>query len=182
MNGVGNDRRELARGVYEQHNESIRHLENQRLWFTLVYLFLYGGALAFIPEGLYPDADWLGIGFVAVVSLFGLLFVIDIQRSLSPGHAAAAVRGVEACTLLLSFLFLPFVVSAAVRGLPRALGRHSHRSRDIPCRCFLDLFRTIRRVAGIGRRIGIRAVYFFSAHGNICRPTERRLSTAYPMN
>jgi hypothetical protein len=89
MNGVGNDRRELARGVYEQHNESIRHLENQRLWFTLVYLFLYGGALAFIPEGLYPDADWLGIGFVAVVSLFGLLFVIDIQRSLKAHRDAA---------------------------------------------------------------------------------------------
>lgn len=89
MNGSSNDRRELARGVYEQHNAIVRHLENQRLWFTLVYLFLFGGALAFIPEGRYPDADWLGIGFVAVVSLFGLLFVVDIQRSLKAHRDAA---------------------------------------------------------------------------------------------
>lgn len=89
MNGSSNDRRELARGVYEQHSAFIRHLENQRLWFTLVYLFLFGGALAFIPEGLYPDADWLGIAFVAVVSLFGLLFVIDIQRSLKAHRDAS---------------------------------------------------------------------------------------------
>lgn len=82
MNGSGNDRRELARGVYEQHSAFIRHLENQRLWFTLVFLILFGGALAFISEGLFPEADWLGIGFVAVVSLFGLLLVIDIQRSM----------------------------------------------------------------------------------------------------
>lgn len=89
MNGSGNDRRELARGVYEQHNAIVRHLENHRLWITLIYLLLFGGALTFIPEGLYPDADWLGIGFVAIVSLFGLLLVIDIQRSLKSHRDAA---------------------------------------------------------------------------------------------
>ncbi len=89
MNGSSNDRRELARGVYEQHSAIIRHLENQRLWFTLVYLFLFGGALAFIPEDLYPDADWFGLGFAAIVSLFGLLFVIDLQRTLKAHRDAA---------------------------------------------------------------------------------------------
>jgi len=79
MNAIGNDKRDLVKAIYEQHWLHIRHVENQRLWFTNIFAILCGGSFALMHGGLFDEANWPIVGFLMVLSLFGFVFCLRIQ-------------------------------------------------------------------------------------------------------
>ena len=83
MEGIGNDRRSLVRAIYEQHRAHIRHLETQRLCFTLVFVALFGAALVVMRYELFDDGNWPAVGFLAFLSLIGWLYCLSVQRQLN---------------------------------------------------------------------------------------------------
>jgi hypothetical protein len=89
MNAIGNDKRDLVKAIYEQHWLHMRHVENQRLWFTNIFAILCGGSFALMRGGLFNKANWLIVGFLMVLSLLGLFVCLRIQMSLN-GHRGAA--------------------------------------------------------------------------------------------
>jgi len=88
---MGNDRRELVRATYEQHAAHARHLERQRLSFTIVYLILMVAAV--ILWGIRPfwSSGWPIMSMLAVISLFGFIFCLEIQRTLKAYFASEAL-------------------------------------------------------------------------------------------
>ncbi len=89
MESVGNDRRDLVRGIYEQHCSHVRHAESQRLWFTIIYALLSSGCLMVMNGSLFFTAFWPIIGFQMILSLFGLIFCLGIQSALKAYTDAA---------------------------------------------------------------------------------------------
>ena len=83
MEGIGNDRRSLVRAIYEQHRAYIRHLEIQRLCFTMVFAVLFGGALVVMRYELFDDGNWPAVGFLALLSLIGWIYCLSVQRQLN---------------------------------------------------------------------------------------------------
>lgn len=79
MNAIGNDKRDLVRAIYEQHWLHIRHVENQRLWFTNIFAILCGGSFALMRGGLFDKVNWPIVGFLMVLSLIGFVFCLRIQ-------------------------------------------------------------------------------------------------------
>ena len=79
MNAIGNDKRDLVRAIYEQHWLHIRHVENQRLWFTSIFAVLCGGSFALMRGGLFDKANWPIVGLLMVLSLIGFAFCLRIQ-------------------------------------------------------------------------------------------------------
>ncbi len=89
MDAIGNDRRGMVISIYEQHSAQIRHLEQQRLYFTAIYLVIWGAVLIFRHTWLSALTVWFGAAFMLLVSLFGFLFVLDLQRALTAHRDAA---------------------------------------------------------------------------------------------
>jgi hypothetical protein len=89
MESVGNDRRDLVRGIYEQHCSHVKHAENQRLWFTIIYALLSAGCLVVMNGNLFYSAFWPIVGFLMILSLFGLIFCLGIQSALKAYTDAA---------------------------------------------------------------------------------------------
>ena len=89
MNATGSDKIDLVRAIYEQHWLHIRHVENQRLWFTNIFVILCGGSLIVMRGALFDKVNWPIIGFLMVLSLIGLFFCLRIQ-SVFNAHKDAA--------------------------------------------------------------------------------------------
>ena len=89
MNAIGNDKRDLVRAIYEQHWLHMRHVENQRLWFTNIFAILCGGSLIVMRGGLFDEANWPIIGFLMVLSLIGLFFCLRIQSVFNAHNSVA---------------------------------------------------------------------------------------------
>ncbi len=89
MNASGSDKIDLVRAIYEQHWLHMRHVENQRLWFTSIFAILCGGSLALMRGGLFDKANWPIIGFLVVLSLIGLFFCLRIQSVFNAHNSAA---------------------------------------------------------------------------------------------
>lgn len=89
MNAIGNDKRDLVRAIYEQHWLHIRHVENQRLWFTSIFAILCGGSFALMRGGLFDKANWPIVGLLIVLSLLGLFVCLRIQMSFNAHKDAA---------------------------------------------------------------------------------------------
>lgn len=66
-------RHELLKSIYEQHWLHARHLENERLWFTNIYVLITGGLLAYTFNSngahFWP---WPILLIVFILSLAGL--------------------------------------------------------------------------------------------------------------
>lgn len=91
MNAMGNDRRELVRAVYEQHAAHARHLESQRLLYTLLYTILATAILAVWGIRPFWSSGWPLMVLLAVFSLFGFIFCLEIQRMLKTYFASVAL-------------------------------------------------------------------------------------------
>lgn len=91
MNATGNDKRDLVRAIYEQHWLHIRHVENQRLWFTNIFVILCGGSLIVMRGGLFDKANWPIVGFLMVLSLIGFVFCLRIQGVFNAHKDAAGL-------------------------------------------------------------------------------------------
>ena len=89
MESVGNDRRDLVRGIYEQHCSHVRHAESQKLWFTITFALLTAGCLTVLRCELFAAANWPIVGFMMILSLFGLIFCLGIQSALKAYTDAA---------------------------------------------------------------------------------------------
>jgi hypothetical protein len=89
MNTIGSDKIDLVKAIYEQHWLHIRHVENQRLWFTGIFAILCGGSFALMHGGLFDKANWPIVGFLVVLSLLGLFFCLRIQMSFNAHKSAA---------------------------------------------------------------------------------------------
>jgi len=82
METVGNDRRDLVRAIYRQQCSHVRHAENQRLWFTLIYVILCTGSFIVMRGELFHQANWPVIAFLMLLSLFGLFFCLRAQTDI----------------------------------------------------------------------------------------------------
>jgi hypothetical protein len=89
MSDMGHDRREVVRAVFEQHSTQTRHLENQRLFFAIVYWLTLTVVVVWRSDRLIEFTSWPVITLLALLSLFGLVFSLDIQKS-SRAYAASA--------------------------------------------------------------------------------------------
>ncbi len=89
MDGVGNDRRDLVRSIYEQHCAHIRHVENGRQWFTLVFAIIFVGALALLGDRMRDIDNWPLVGFLMIFSLFGFFVSLSTQNVLKAYSSAA---------------------------------------------------------------------------------------------
>ena len=89
MDGIGNDRRDLVRSIYEQHRAHIRHLENGRQWFTLVFAIIFVGALALLGNGMRDIDNWPLVAFLMISSLFGFFVSLSVQNVLKAYSEAA---------------------------------------------------------------------------------------------
>lgn len=88
MNEIGNDRRELVRGIYAQHCEHARRAEDRRLWFTVAFGVVFGGGYVAMGDRVFDIAHWLPVGLLAVFSLVGLYFCLGIQNIVRAHEAA----------------------------------------------------------------------------------------------
>ncbi|HUV29938.1 MAG TPA: hypothetical protein VMY05_02435 [Acidobacteriota bacterium] len=89
MDGIGNDRRDLVRAIYEQHCSQARHADNLRVYFAIVFVFLCAGALAVNGGALFNAANRPLVGFLAVIALFGFFLCLGLE-SVARGHLGAA--------------------------------------------------------------------------------------------
>ncbi len=89
MESVGNDRRDLVRGIYEQNCSHVRHAESERLWFTIIFALLTAGCLTVLRCELFAATNWPIVGFLMILSLFGLIFCLGIQSALKAYTDAA---------------------------------------------------------------------------------------------
>ncbi len=66
------ERKEFLRSVYEQHWLHARHVEDERLWFTNIYLVAVGGLLAYTFEkGTAHSWPWQILILVFIFSILG---------------------------------------------------------------------------------------------------------------
>lgn len=89
MSDMGHDRREVVRAVFEQQRIETRHLENQRLFFAIVYWLILTAIVVLRSDRLFEFTSWPIMTSLVILSLFGLVFSLDIQRS-SRAHAASS--------------------------------------------------------------------------------------------
>jgi len=72
-------RQELLKSIYEQHWLHARHVENERLWFTNIFVLIVAGLLAFLgttDKQLLPlFALFIG-GFIFILSMLGYLLCL----------------------------------------------------------------------------------------------------------
>lgn len=74
------ERRELLKSVYEQNWLHARHLENERLWFTNIYVVIVGGLLAYTfgTEGTH-FWPWPILLVIFILSLAGLFMCNSLR-------------------------------------------------------------------------------------------------------
>jgi len=89
MDGIGNDRRDLVRSIYEQHRAHIRHVEYGRQWFTLVFAIVFTGALAIMGDRMRDIDHWPLVAFLMIFSLFGFFVSLSVQNTLKAYYDAA---------------------------------------------------------------------------------------------
>lgn len=74
------ERHELLKSVYEQHWLHARHVENERLWFTNIYILIIGALLAYTfgrgEAGLWP---WSILAIVLTISLIGFFMCYSLR-------------------------------------------------------------------------------------------------------
>lgn len=73
-------RHELLKSVYEQHWLHARHLENERLWFTNIYILIVGALLAYTFEsGKAGFWSWPILIIIFVLSLAGFFMCHSLR-------------------------------------------------------------------------------------------------------
>jgi len=79
MEGIGNDRRDLVRAIYEQHWLQIRQVQRERLWLVLVVSVISAGALIAMGGNFSQSGNWPLVVFLMILSLLGLFLSIKMQ-------------------------------------------------------------------------------------------------------
>lgn len=90
MEGVGNDRRDLVRAIFEQHSAQIRQWENQRLIVAVVAGIIFAGALILVPEFYAPAAIPIMI-MLELFAVFAFFHAVSLSRRIADQIVAAEV-------------------------------------------------------------------------------------------
>ena len=74
-------RQELLKSIYEQHWLHARHVENERLWFTNIFVLIIAGLFAFLSkipaEGeTLPILHVSAVGFILLLALLGYVLCL----------------------------------------------------------------------------------------------------------
>ena len=96
-----NDNDGLFRSVLEQNWLHLRHVEDQRMWFTNIYAIVVAGCLSFIGVhggGFLRPYSFI-VYFLLIFSALGLLQSLktnaEIAVLLNEIHAMCALRGLK---------------------------------------------------------------------------------------
>lgn len=73
-------RHELLKSIYEQHRLDARHLENERLWFTNIYMLIVGALLAYtFGSGKAGFWSWPILSITFTLSLAGFFMCHSLR-------------------------------------------------------------------------------------------------------
>jgi hypothetical protein len=102
------ERRELTKSVYEQHWLHARHVENERLWFTNIFVIIMGGMLSAIVlwEASLPRIFAIIPGLICVLSLIGYYFCISWRAGFLE-HTTLAIKMLKGAPEL--YNYAPYV-------------------------------------------------------------------------
>ena len=74
-------RHELLKSIYEQHWLHARHVENERLWFTNIYMIIVGALLAYTFDKQAQTSSWPWpiLLIVFILSMVGFLMCHSLR-------------------------------------------------------------------------------------------------------
>ena len=87
------ERKELLKSIYEQHWLHVRHIENERLWLTNIFVIIMAGSLSLIViyEASLPRLFAVIPGLICVLSIIGYYFCV-IWRAPFLEHTTLAIK------------------------------------------------------------------------------------------